>query len=118
MVKPAKAEREFFAFTGGWIMRQASRCWLNGSRKVPTVIPAKFSAMELVDSANPVGASLVFTIVKVKVSLIAVEEPSVAVTLTLISPTLSFNGVPVKLRVEALKLNQEGKDEPFASVAV
>src|SRR5436190_227354 len=45
-------------------------------------------------------------------------EPSVAVTLTLMEPTLPLSGVPEKVRVKVLKLSQEGKGSALASVAV
>ena len=69
------------------------------------------------DDLSEYGASLTFEIVKVNVSLAGDEEPSVAVTLTLISPTLAFSGVPENVSVEASKLSQEGKAESSASVA-
>ena len=64
-----------------------------------------------------VGSSLVLATVILKVSLTVAEEPSVAVTLTVIAPTLAFSGVPEKTRVEVLKLSHDGKAEPSLKVA-
>ena len=64
-----------------------------------------------------VGASLVLVTVILKVSE-TVADPSVAVTLTAMVPTSEFVGVPVKVPVEALKDNQEGRDDPLDKVAV
>ena len=47
-----------------------------------------------------------------------VAVPSLAVTFTAIVPTSAFVGVPVKVRVEVLKDNQEGREDPFDNVAV
>ena len=47
-----------------------------------------------------------------------VAEPSLAVTFTAMVPTSEFVGVPVKVRVEALKDNQEGREDPLDNVAV
>ena len=44
--------------------------------------------------------------------------PSLAVTLTAMVPTSELVGVPVKVRVEALKESQEGRDDPLDKVAV
>ena len=43
---------------------------------------------------------------------------SLAVTLTAMVPTSELVGVPVKVRVEALKDSQEGRDDPLDKVAV
>ena len=56
--------------------------------------------------------------VRLKVSETEVLDPSVAVTLTAMVPTSEFVGVPVKVRVEALKESQEGSDDPLDKVAV
>ena len=52
-----------------------------------------------------------------KISLTFAPTLSVAVTLTFRLPTLSLVGVPEKVRVVALKLNQLGKALPFSKVA-
>ena len=65
-----------------------------------------------------VGASLVLVTVRLKVSDTEALDPSVAVTLTAMVPTSELVGVPVKVRVEALKDNQEGSDDPLDKVAV
>ena len=64
-----------------------------------------------------VGLSLVLATVRVKLSLTE-AEPSEAVTLTVITPTLAFTGVPVKVWVAVLKLSHEGKALPSLRVAV
>ena len=65
-----------------------------------------------------VGASLVLVTVILNVSETEALDPSVAVTLTAIVPTSELVGVPVKVRVEALKDNQEGREDPLDNVAV
>ena len=65
-----------------------------------------------------VGASLVLVTVILNVSETEELDPSVAVTLTAIVPTSELVGVPVKVRVEALKDNQEGREDPLDNVAV
>ena len=62
----------------------------------PTTTPSPFSSMAVADRLTAVGSSLVLTTVSVKVSE-AVRLPSLAVTVTLIVPTSSFNGVPEKV---------------------
>ena len=64
------------------------------------------------------GASFTFVTAKLKVSYADALDPSVAVTLTAIVPTSAFVGVPEKVRFEALKESQEGRDDPFERVAV
>ena len=64
-----------------------------------------------------VGASLTFSTVIVKISLTVAPALSVAVTLTFKFPTLSLVGVPLKVRVVELKVNQLGKALPFSNVA-
>ena len=68
--------------------------------------------------ASSVGASFTLSTVSVKLPLVCAPEPSVAVTRTSIAPTSALAGVPLKLRVAALKLSQLGKAAPSASVAV
>ena len=47
------------------------------------------------------------------------ESPLVSVAVTLmLSPEVRLGTVPVKVRVAALKLSQDGSAWPFASVAV
>ena len=58
---------------------------------------------------------LVTVILKVSETVV---DPSLAVTLTAIVPTSELVGVPVKVRVEALKESQEGRDDPLDNVAV
>ena len=65
-----------------------------------------------------VGASLVLVTVRSKVSETEALDPSVAVTLTAMVPTSELVGVPVKVRVEALKESQEGREEPLERVVV
>ena len=52
------------------------------------------------------------------VSKVEALEPSVAVTFTVIVPTSPFFGVPLKVRVPALKESQEGRLDPFERAAV
>jgi hypothetical protein len=70
-------------------------------------------------SATAVGAvfdGVVTTILNV--SLAARPPRSVADTLTPSVPTSAAVGVPLKVRVAALKLSQAGSGEPLAAVAV
>ena len=53
-----------------------------------------------------------------KVSLAARLPRSVAETLTLSVPTFAAVGVPLNVRVAALKVSQAGSAEPSAAVAV
>ena len=53
-----------------------------------------------------------------KVSYADALDPSVAVTLTASVPTSAFVGVPERVRFDALKESQEGRDEPLERVAV
>ena len=53
-----------------------------------------------------------------KVSATEALLVSFAVTLTAISPTFAFKGVPLNVRVLALKDSQDGKALPSESVAV
>ena len=64
------------------------------------------------------GASLVLATAMEKVSLMATPAASVAVICTLMEPTSAFNGVPLKVWVEVLKLSQVGREEPSLKVAV
>ena len=64
------------------------------------------------------GASLVFVTVILNVSEIAALPLSVAVTFTSIAPTFAFKGVPLNVRVLALKESQDGSALPSESVAV
>ena len=74
----------------------------------PITPPLIFSSIAVADKVTAVGSSLVLITVKVKVSL-AVKAPSEPVILTCKAPTSAFNGVPVKVRVAASKLNQAGR---------
>src|SRR4028119_1828553 len=65
-----------------------------------------------------VGASLVLAIAKLKVLLTVAPAVSVAVTLMPRLPTFSLSGVPLKVRVVGLKLNQLGRGLLLLSVAV
>ena len=70
-------------------------------------------------SATAVGAAsgvVVTTILKV--SLAARLPRSVAETLTPSVPTFAAAGVPLNVRVAALKVSQAGSAEPSAAVAV
>jgi hypothetical protein len=60
---------------------------------------------------------LTFSTVIVKLSLTVTPALSVAIALTLKFPTLSLFGVPLKVRVVGLKVNQFGKALPFSKVA-
>ena len=61
--------------------------------------------------------SMIFLTAIAKISLADVPALSVAVTLTFKFPTLSLVGVPLKVRVVGLKVNQFGKALPFSNVA-
>ena len=63
------------------------------------------------------GASFVFVIVMEKVSETLSEPLSVAVTVTSVTPTSEFLGVPVKVFVAALKLSHEGRSAPLKRAA-
>ncbi len=52
-----------------------------------------------------------------KVSVTVPPLPSLAITSIDTVPTLAFEGVPLKVRVAALKLNQPGSEPPPASCA-
>ena len=65
-----------------------------------------------------VGASLTLSTVMAKVSLTVAPALSVAVTLTFKLPTSPLSGVPLKVRVLGLKLNQVGNGLPSDSIAV
>ncbi len=91
------------------------------SAKVPAGI-AKLKALSSVADWLPmpvvVGASLVLATVRVKVESAVAPALSVAVTLTLISPTSSLAGVPSKVPVAVSNVNHAGKAELSASVAL
>ena len=61
---------------------------------------------------------MVLVTVRLKVSEPVALLPSVAVTLTDITPTLAFNGVPLKVRVAALNASHDGRALPSERVAV
>ena len=63
------------------------------------------------------GAVFTFCTLIVNVSLTDAPVLSVAATLTFRFPTLSLVGVPLKVRVVELKVNQFGKALPFSNVA-
>ena len=70
-------------------------------------------------SATAVGAvSGVVVTTILKVSLAARPPRSVAETLTPSVPTSAAVGVPLNVRVAALKVSQAGSAEPSAAVAV
>jgi len=56
-----------------------------------------------------VGASLVLLTVRSNSSETNADELSVAVNLTVMVPTSSFNGVPLNVRVPAVKVSQAGR---------
>ena len=58
------------------------------------------------------GASFVFVTVITKSSFTAAPDPSVHVVLTLSVPTLAFRGVPLYVRVFAVKVSQPGSADP------
>src|SRR3954454_21326497 len=70
---------------------------------------------ELENKLTVEGAVLTATL---NVSLAARLPRSVAIAFTLTVPTSPDAGVPLKVRVVALKLNQPGSGEPSAAVAV
>jgi len=63
------------------------------------------------------GAVFTFCTLIVNVSVAIAPVLSVAATLTFRFPTLSLVGVPEKVRVVGLKVNQLGKALPFSNVA-
>ena len=85
--------------------------------RVPTTAPSAFSSMAVADRLTAVGSSLVLTTVRVKVSE-ALRLPSEAVTVTLITPTSSLSGVPLKVWVAASKLSHEGRAESLLKLAL
>ena len=75
-------------------------------------------AVWLAIAFSKVGASLTLSTVMAKVSLTVAPALSVVVTLTLRLPTSLLSGVPLKVRVVGLKVNQVGNGLPSANVAV
>ena len=71
--------------------------------------------LDALNRLNVVGA--VATAI-LKVSLAERPPRSVAETLTPTVPTFAAAGVPLNVRVAALKVSQEGSAEPSAAVAV
>ena len=67
--------------------------------------------------AVTVGASLVLFTTTLKTLLTPAKEVSVAVTRSESVPTLAFSGVPLKVRVAALKLSHVGSAVPSARLA-
>ena len=68
--------------------------------------------------ATAVGAAFVLITLTANVSLMLARLLSVAVTLISTGPTSPIEGVPQKVRVPGVKLNQPGNAEPSAFVAV
>ena len=64
------------------------------------------------------GMSLLLATVRRKSSLTSRPAASVAVTRISSAPTSAFSGVPLKVRVVALKFSQPGSAAPPLSVAV
>ena len=64
------------------------------------------------------GASFVFVIVIANTSEIVSEDVSVAVTIMAIVPTSLLAGVPLKVRMTGVKVNQAGNISPFSSDAL
>src|SRR4051812_9079819 len=64
------------------------------------------------------GASLVLTTPRLNTSEALAPAKSVPVTLTDTVPTSPFSGVPLKVRVAALKFSQVGNGSPLANVAL
>ena len=88
-----------------------------GEPPEPLAIPP-FSVASAV-SATAVGGGFGGGVTAIlNVSLAARPPRSVAVALTLSVPTSAAVGVPLKVRVAALKLSQAGSGEPSAAVAV
>jgi len=79
---------------------------------------AAFSVSVPLISPVTTGMSLVFITVSSKSLLTLAFDKSVAVTRTSSDATSSFNGVPLKVRVDALKLNQSGKTSPLLKLAL
>ena len=75
-------------------------------------------AVKLTMLSAPVEGSLTLATLRVNTSDTGALEVSVAVTRTSMLPMLALAGVPLKVRVPALKLNQVGSAEPSAKVAV
>ena len=65
-----------------------------------------------------VGRSLLLITVMRNSSETAAPAESVAETRTSIAPTSVFSGMPLKVRVEALKLSHPGRAAPLRSEAV
>jgi len=78
-----------------------------------SVVPVKVSR-----AAVPLMVLMVLLTVSLKISLTLAPELSLAVILTSIAPTLLLPGVPLKVRVVALKVSQLGKGFPLLRVAV
>ena len=76
--------------------------------KVPITTPVTFSDAVFELKVKPVGALLALTVI-LNVSFTEALPLSVAITLTAIVPISDVVGVPVKVRVEALKESHEGK---------
>ena len=74
------------------------------------------AAWSAIGSAS-VGASLALPTASVKLPLACAPAPSVAVTLMSIAPTSPLAGMPLKVRVAALKDSQPGSAVPSAFVA-
>ncbi|MNY52652.1 hypothetical protein D3C86_1883420 [compost metagenome] len=68
--------------------------------------------------AVTMGASLVLSMVRVKLLLAVALPPSVAVTLTLRLPTSPLPGVPLKLPLAGSKRSQPGNGSPLARLAL
>ena len=93
----------------------------SGSVKVPEGT-VKFSALSCATLCAGIGvastgASLTLVMVSVKVVLTE-ASPSFAITLILRLPTSLLPGVPEKVPVAVLNVNQLGRGEPFARVAL
>ena len=92
------------------------------SAKVPAPkVKLKAASSVTVWSASgsaTVGMSLLLSTVTRKSSDTAAPAESVAVTRRSIAPTSAFSGVPLKVRVVASKLSQDGRAAPLLSEAV
>ena len=86
---------------------------LSGSLATKEIDVALTARLEIVGAFTGVVVTTIL-----KVSLAARLPRSVAETLTLSVPTFAAVGVPLNVRVAALKLSQAGSAEPSAAVAV
>ena len=85
---------------------------------VAVIFASTLVAVKLAMLSAPVVGSFTLAALKVNTSDMAALDVSVAVTITSILPMSALAGVPLKVRVPALNVNQVGSAEPSAKVAV